>query len=116
LIHCGKTRVTNRSRLPAFARRQDLAACRFGKRLDPKSDPKSVAAIPLRFIMSTPSWLKSFAARKKPKLDDPEAAVTGSGGGTTPAVDVSAVNDYMAEELLQVIGSRKAVECEIARR
>ena len=53
-------------------------------------------------IMSTPSWLKTFAARKKPKLDDPAAAVAGSGGGTTPTVDVSAVNDYMAEELLQV--------------
>lgn len=66
--------------------------------------------------MSTPSWLKSFAARKKTKLDDPAAAVAGSVGGTTPAVDVRAVNDYMAEELLQVSGSRRAVECEIARR
>ena len=65
---------------------------------------------------TTPSWLKSFAARKKTKLDDPAAAVAGSVGGTTPAVDVSAVNDYMAEELLQVSGSRRAVECEIARR
>jgi hypothetical protein len=33
-----------------------------------------------------PSWLKSFAARKKPNLEEPAAAV--------PGTDVSAVNDY----------------------
>lgn len=60
--------------------------------------------------MSTPSWLKSFAARKKPKLDDPAAAVTGSGGGTKD-VEVR-VKDYMAEELLEVRGGRRGGACE----
>jgi len=40
---------------------------------------------------ATPSWLKSFAARKKPKLE----------GQAVAGVDVSAVTCYMAEELLQ---------------
>jgi hypothetical protein len=42
---------------------------------------------------TTPSWLKSFAARKKPKLEEPAVAA--------PGVDESAATCYMAEELLQ---------------
>ena len=37
-------------------------------------------------MKSVPPWLKSFATRKKPKLEEPAAAV--------PGIDVSAVNDY----------------------
>ena len=48
-----------------------------------------------------PSWLKGFASRKKPKVGV-VSATAGAGGAATPAVDVLAVNDYMAEELLQV--------------
>jgi hypothetical protein len=42
---------------------------------------------------TTPSWLKSFAASKKQKLEWQAVAA--------PEVDVSAVTCYMAEELLQ---------------
>ena len=43
---------------------------------------------------TTPSWLKSFAARKKPKkLEQPAVAA--------PGVDESAATCYMADELLQ---------------
>ena len=54
---------------------------------------------------TTPSWLKSFAARKKPKLEEPAVAA--------PGVDESAATCYMAEELLQcmarTVGARIAV-------
>lgn len=46
-----------------------------------------------------PGWLKSFATRKKPKLDDKTAAAPAAAG---KSVDVSTIDDYMAAELLEV--------------
>jgi hypothetical protein len=47
---------------------------------------------------ATPGWLKSFATRKKPRLDDKPNAAPAAAGKT---VDVSTVDDYMAAELLE---------------